>query len=112
MPLGGGGHDPKCPSPLDPPVRNEFGLRKYYLATAFIATNLIFLVNMPIAHISFKKSQKISESFYIFVLTFASLHWGGVFEPPCGFSRIARKRTRETPPGFNLPYSPYFRQLV
>ena len=38
---------------------------------------------------------------------------GGVFEhPPCGFSRIARKRRRAAPPGFHLPYPPSFWQLV
>ena len=38
---------------------------------------------------------------------------GGVFEhPPCGFSRIARKRRRAAPPGFHLPYSPFFWQLL
>ena len=44
-------------------------------------------------------------------LTFALL--GGVFEhPPCGFSRIARKRRRAAPPGFRLPYPPSFWQLL
>ena len=39
---------------------------------------------------------------------------GGVFEhpPPCGFSRIARKRRRPAPPGFHLPYPPSFWQLL
>ena len=39
---------------------------------------------------------------------------GGVFEhpPPCGFSRIARKRRRAAPPGFHLPYPPSFWQLL
>ena len=46
-------------------------------------------------------------------LTFALLG-GGVFEhpPPCGFSRIARKRRRAAPPGFHLPYPPSFCQLL
>ena len=32
--------------------------------------------------------------------------------PPCGFSRIARKRRRAAPPGFHLPYPPSFWQLL
>ena len=32
--------------------------------------------------------------------------------PPCGFSRIARKRPRAAPPGFHLPYPPSFCQLL
>ena len=39
------------------------------------------------------------------LLTFALLGGGGVWTPPCGFSRIARKRR---PPGFHLPYPPSF----
>ena len=37
---------------------------------------------------------------------------GGFEHPPCGFSRIARKRRRAAPPGFYLPYSPSFWQLL
>ena len=44
-------------------------------------------------------------------LTFALL--GGVWTPPpCGFSRIARKRRRAAPPGFHLPYPPSVCQLL
>ena len=50
---------------------------------------------------------------FLNILTFALLG-GGVFEhpPPCGFSRIARKRRRAAPPGFHLPYPPSFWQLL
>ena len=46
------------------------------------------------------------------MLTFALL--GGCLNtpPPCGFSRIARKRRRAAPPGFHLPYPPSFWQLL
>ena len=37
---------------------------------------------------------------------------GGVWTPPCGFSRIARKRRRAAPPGFHQPYPPSFWQLL
>ena len=48
-----------------------------------------------------------------FILTFALLGGGGVFEhSPCGFSRIVRKRRRAAPPGFHLPYPPSFWQLL
>ena len=47
-------------------------------------------------------------------LTFALLGGGGCLNtpPPCGFSRIARKRRRAAPPGFHLPYPPSFWQLL
>ena len=43
--------------------------------------------------------------------------WGGggrgcLNTPTCGFSQIARKRRRAAPPGFHLPYSPSFWQLL
>ena len=37
---------------------------------------------------------------------------GGVWTPPCGFSRIARKRPRAAPLGSHLPYPPSFWQLL
>ena len=45
-------------------------------------------------------------------LTRALLGGGGVWTPPSGFSRIAKKRRRAAPPGFHPPYPPSFPQLL
>ena len=55
----------------------------------------------------------ISKSVFPSNLTFALLGGGCLnTPPPCGFSRIARKRRRAAPPGFHLPYPPSFWQLL
>ena len=48
------------------------------------------------------------------ILTRALLGGGGRLNapPPSGFSRIAKKRRREAPPGFHPPYPPSFPQLL
>ena len=87
---------------------DDAALRSDYVEDYF--TNTVYSVGKSGAPRDVTQGNPLRPSTWGFNLRPA----GGVFEhpPPCGFSRIARKRRRAAPSGFHLPYPPSFWQLL